>query len=129
MDYTEQIPSTTHPSTCRLPQRMLIIHQIRHPMGIQQRPYQRRQRMESSIPYEPRPIRTNGNVLRTNKLTSDLPNNDELNIRPRNCRSMAHHLHGQHGNTHSENSKQNGSNTHTMTSTTCQQSPRKTTKT
>ena len=42
MDYTEQIPPTSHSPTCRPITRMLTVHQVRHTMGVQQHLHQRR---------------------------------------------------------------------------------------
>src|SRR6267142_4758195 len=58
--------------------------------------------MESSLHDQGRLIRTHGYVLRSHKLTSHIPNDDELSLRTGNCRTMAYDLHGQHGNTYGE---------------------------
>src|SRR6267142_3373326 len=58
--------------------------------------------MESSFHDQRRLIRTYGYVLRSHKFTGHIPNDDELSLRTGNHRTMAHDLHGRHGNTYSK---------------------------
>src|SRR6267142_6266159 len=90
---------------------MLTLHKVRHPLGIQQCPHQRGRRMESSLYDQRRLIRTYSYVLRPYKFTSHIPNDDELSLRTGNCRTMAHDLHGRHGNTYGETPRRNGRTT------------------
>jgi hypothetical protein len=49
MDNMEKIPTTSHPSTCRLIMRMLTVHQIRYTMGVQQCSHQRRDEWKAAF--------------------------------------------------------------------------------
>src|SRR6266850_7422829 len=126
LDDKEQIPTPTHSTTCRLSQRMLALHKVRHPLGLQQRPYQRGRRMESSLHDQQRLIRTYGYVLRSHKFTGHIPNNDELSLRTGNCRTMAYDIYGRFGNTHGETPRRNGSTTSPTAPRTGQTNPCKT---
>src|SRR5579863_5567344 len=85
--------------------------------------------MESSIFDKQRTIRTNGDVLWPNQLPGYLPNHDKHYICPRNSRTMANDIHGQHGYTHPKTRRGNGTTTHRTTPYICPTNPRKTSRT
>ena len=100
MDHMQSLPSPPHQRTYISRPRSIIILQVRHTLGIQQCTNQRRRRMEGSIHYEPRPIRTQSHVLRSHEFPHYIPDHDECHIRRRTARKLANNPHGRHPGTH-----------------------------
>src|SRR6266850_5670666 len=82
--------------------------------------------MESSLHDQRRLIRTYGYVLRSNKFTGHIPNDDKLSLCTRNCRTMAYDLHGRYGNTHGKTPRRNRRTASPTASRTSQTNSRKT---
>src|SRR6267142_1043709 len=82
--------------------------------------------MESSLHDQRRLIRTHGYVLRSHEFTGHIPDDDELSLRTRNCRTMAHDIHGRYGNTHGKTLRRNERTTPSTTPRTGQTNPCKT---
>jgi hypothetical protein len=80
MDHPKHLPTTANSRTHRPIKRLLPLHEIRHLLGLQQRPDQRRRQMESSIYHQRRLVQTNRHVLRAHQLPGNLPNHDELDL-------------------------------------------------
>jgi hypothetical protein len=94
MDHQKSIPTTTYTAISRLSNRMHFVHQIRHTMGLQQHPHQRRGRMESRVLNKRRTIQTNCHVFWAYELTRNLPNYDEHDICGQSSGRMAYNLYG-----------------------------------
>jgi hypothetical protein len=94
MDPPKRHATPTHSRTHRKSPRSQPVHQIRHPLGIQQHTDTRWRPMEGSIYHEPRPLRTTGNVLRDDQLPSHLPDHDERTVQRRTPARLAVNLHG-----------------------------------
>src|SRR6266702_6638940 len=71
-------------------------HKIGHTMGIQQRSYQRRRRMERSLQNQLRPLRTMRHVLWTNELPKHIPNNDGYHLPGTHSNRRGHRLYGRY---------------------------------
>src|SRR5579863_7840019 len=89
---------------------------------------QRWRPMESGVSNKRRIVRTNGNVLWPNQLSSYLPNYDEYHICPGNSGTMANSIHGRHGHTYTETGRRNRTATHRTTSHIRPTYPRKTSR-
>ena len=100
MDHKKSLSTPPYPGTHQPGQRRNTVLEIRREMGLQQRSNQKGRRVESSIHHQPRPIRTKSHVLRTHKLASNLPNNDERNLSGRAPGRMGVNIHGRHPNPH-----------------------------
>ena len=94
MNYQEPIPPATNLRTHHTSPECKNIHQSWCQMGIQQHTHQRGRQVWSSIYHKPRAVWTYCNVLQANKLPSNLSNNDECNLCPRNSWRMANCLYG-----------------------------------
>src|SRR6266850_4353188 len=77
--------------------------------------------MEGSLHDQQRLIRTYGYVLRPHKLPCHVPDYDELSLRTRNCRTMAHDLHGRYGDTYGKTPRRNRRTTSPTTPRTSQE--------
>src|SRR5712672_997388 len=63
VDSSEYVSPPVNPSTHQQSSCPSSVHQIRHTMGVQQRPYPKRRRVEGGLHHQRRTIRTNGHVL------------------------------------------------------------------
>ena len=129
MDYQKHLPTPSHSRTYWLTEWLFIIHQVRHLLGLQQRPNQRRRRMESSFHHQRRTIWTYRHVLRTHQFSRNISDDDELDLLRRNSRTMANRLHGWYGNTHEEKRGVNQITTHPSPQILCMSNPHETPQT
>ncbi len=95
-DSQKPVPLATHPRANRSNTTRPKIHQTGHTMGVQQRPYQRRRRMEGSLQNQFRPLRTMRHVLQTNQLPKYIPNHDGYYFPRVDINRRGHSLYGRH---------------------------------
>src|SRR6266702_4707210 len=95
-DSQKPVPLATHPGADRSSTTRPKIHQIGHMMGIQQRPYQRRRRMEGSLQNQFRPLRAMRHVLRANQLPKYIPDHDGHHFPRVSINRRGHSLYGRH---------------------------------
>ena len=108
----------TNPTNYWPAQRVYVIHQVWHPLGIQQHSNQTGRRMEGGLPHAWRSIWTNSHVFRVNQLPGDIPNDDEHHFSKRSGPRMAIGIHGQHCHPYKAIQWRNGTTTQTTAQTT-----------
>ena len=81
-------------SNHRPTERVHPLYKVRRLMGLQQCQDKTRRRMKSSLPDSRRTLRAHSYVLRADKLTGDVPKNDEYHLQKGGSQRMDVSLHG-----------------------------------
>ena len=100
MDYQELLPLTPHSPAHRSNRQCRTHHHSRHQIGIQYSEDSPFRLTQGSLCSQPRTLWANSDVLQTDQLTSNLPNDDGHNILWTNCMRNPHRLHGRYSDPH-----------------------------